>query len=170
LIDAVTALAQELVGTAAKNAAALVATPVNAADELAKLRLSLEGKPRTVVSVRIPEQHFGRPVIDPAAQTELEHMLAELNFQLVDEKSGRRAQYAIEGEAFSERALQRGQLIACKARVEVKVRKLDTGEIVGSDRQTAVAVDLAEHIAAKSALQTAARQLADRVIPRVASQ
>jgi hypothetical protein len=35
----------------------------------------------------------------------------------VDEKSSRRADFAIEGEAFIERAMQRGQLIACKARV-----------------------------------------------------
>lgn len=170
LADAIAGLAQQLVETAAKNATALMAAPVQPADQLAKLRTALEGKPRTVVSVRIPEQHFGRPVIDPAAQTELEHVLAELNFPLVDEKSGRRADYSIEGEAFSERAMQRGQLIACKARVEVKLRKLSTGELLSSDRQTAVAIDLAEHIAAKTALQTAARQLADRVIPIIGRQ
>ena len=61
--------------------------------------------------------------------------------------------------------MQRGQLIACKARVEVKLRKLSTGELLGSDRQTAVAIELAEHIAVKTALQAAARQLANRVIP-----
>jgi hypothetical protein len=49
----------------------------------------------------------------------------------------------------------------------VKVRNLANGEIVSSDRQTAVAIDLAEHIAAKTALQNSARQLAERIIPRI---
>jgi hypothetical protein len=167
IADTLAALAQQIADTATKNAAALVAAPPKPDEQIAKLRAALKDKPRATVSVRIPEQHFGRPVIDPAAQTELENLLGQLDFKLVDEKSSRRADFAIEGEAFSERAMQRGQLIACKARVEVKVRNLANGEIVSSDRQTAVAIDLAEHIAAKTALQNSARQLAERIIPRI---
>ena len=81
-----------------------------------------------------------------------------------DAKSTIKPDVEITGEAFSERGLQRGSLIACRARVEVKVRRLSDGVILSADRQAGVAVDLAEHIAAKSALQAAARDLALRVI------
>ena len=117
----------------------------------------------------IPEQHFGRPVVDPAAETELSLLLKECGFSLVDAKSSVKPDIEIIGEAFSERGLQKGALIACRARVEVKVRRVSDGVILSADRQVGVAVDLAEHVAAKSALQNAARALADRVIVAAAN-
>ena len=41
------------------------------------------------------------------------------------------------------------------------------GKIIHVDRQTSVAVDLAEHIAAKTALQAGAGELAERLIPKL---
>ncbi len=41
------------------------------------------------------------------------------------------------------------------------------GKIIAEDRQTSVAVDLAEHIAAKTALQEGAGELATRLLPKL---
>ena len=169
LSDTVAALQKKLATLALDNSAALTATPPDPAEQIAKLLKALEGKPRKAVSVSIPEQHFGRPAVDPAAETELSLMLKECGFSLVDAKSAIRPDIEITGEAFSERGLQKGNLIGCRARVEVKVRRLSDGVILSADRQVGVAVDLAEHVAAKSALQSAARTLADRVIIALAN-
>ena len=42
-----------------------------------------------------------------------------------------------------------------------------TGEILAVDRQTSVAVDVAEQTAAKAALQNAAVELAERLLPKL---
>jgi len=118
------------------------------------------GKERPSVRVVIPEQHLTRRVPDPAAQTEIQRVLQQLGFKLVDSGS---ADYVIEGEAFSERGGQRGQLIFCKARLEVKVTDVKR-EKIWVDRQTCSAVDLAENIAGKSALQQAGRSVVERLI------
>ena len=164
LSDTVAALEKKLATLALDNAAALVAAPEDPAALVAKIKQALGDKPRRAVSVTIPEQHFGRPVVDPAAETELSFLLKECGFSLVDAKSTIKPDVEITGEAFSERGLQKGNLIACRARVEVKVRRVSDGVILSADRQAGVAVDLAEHVAAKSALQAAARDLALRVI------
>ncbi|MCX6850673.1 MAG: curli assembly protein CsgG [Verrucomicrobia bacterium] len=128
---------------------------------IARLKALLPaGKERPSIRVQIPEQHLTRRVPDPAAQTEIQRVLQQLGFKLVE--SGP-ADYIVEGEAFSERAGQRGQLIFCKARLEVKVADAK-GEKIWVDRQTSSAIDLAENIAAKSALQVAGRSVAERLV------
>ncbi|MDR3401399.1 MAG: hypothetical protein P4L99_02785, partial [Chthoniobacter sp.] len=59
-------------------------------------------------------------------------------------------------------------LISCKSRVEIKVRDVATGNVLLEDRQTSVGVDIAEPTAAKTALQNAAAELAERVAPALA--
>ena len=169
LADTVAALQKKLATLALDNSAALVATPEDPAAQIARLKTALGDKPRRAVSVSIPEQHFGRPVVDPAAETELSLLLKECGFTLVDAKSSVKPDIEIVGEAFSERGLQKGNLIGCRARIEVKVRRMSDGVILSADRQVGVAVDLAEHVAAKSALQSAARDLAMRVLSAAAN-
>ena len=43
-----------------------------------------------------------------------------------------------------------------------------SGNIISVDRQTSLAVDLAEHIAAKTALDNGAGELAERLLPKLA--
>ena len=112
------------------------------------------------VRVLIPEEHISRAVPDPAAQTEVQRVLQELGFKIIEKGP---VDFLIEGEAFSERAGQRGQMIFCKARLEVKVTDPKQGKI-HVDRQTCAAVDLAENIAGKTALQKAGRSVADRLV------
>jgi Curli production assembly/transport component CsgG len=128
---------------------------------IARLKKALPaGVPLPSVRVAIPEEHISRRVPDPAAQTEIQKVLQELGFKIVD---GGPADFSIEGEAFSERASQRGQMIFCKARLEVKVADAKK-EKIWVDRQTTSAVDLAENVAGKTALQKAGRSIADRVV------
>jgi hypothetical protein len=121
---------------------------------------------RQQVRIILGERHFGQPVIDPAAETELSLIPKECGFTLVDDKSPQKADVEITGDAFSAYGMRRGNLISCKARVELKVQKR-TGEVLAVDRQTSVAVDIAEQTAAKTALQEAAAELAQRLAPEI---
>ena len=67
------------------------------------------------------------------------------------------------GDAFSAYSMRKGNLISCKARVELRAQK-HTGEILAVDRQTSVAVDIAEQTATKTALQQAAADLAQPLV------
>jgi len=167
LSDLAGQLAGNIAGIASKNAGVLTAKIESPEERVARIKAALPAGERPAVSVKIPEQHFGAPVIDPAAQTELALLLQQCGFTVVDAASAKRADFAIEGEAFSERGLQRGALTSCKARLEITLRKLADGSVLANDRQVSVAVDLGEHIAAKGALQNAAREIAERVLPRI---
>src|SRR5205823_5276034 len=114
---------------------------------------------------KIGERHFGQPVIDPAAETELGLILQQCGFTLVDEKSKERADVEITGDAFSAFGMRKGSLISCKARVEIRAQRRN-GDILAVDRQTSVGVDVAEQTAAKTALQNATVELAERILPK----
>jgi len=137
--------------------------------------------------VAIPEQHLTQPIIDPAAETELQSILKgvgctvfESSDKLVREwakvffKTGQGAVPAqvkgadllVVGEAFSEPAGLFGNLHSCKARLEVKIVDRKTGTILAVDSSNTAAIDLSEHAAGKKALQKAAQNLALRLIPK----
>jgi hypothetical protein len=145
----------------------LVATVPSRDDRIAKIKKALGSQKLPSVSVEIPEQYFGEAVVDPAAQTELSQILQQCGFTVVDSASTNRADIAITGEAFSEFGMQKGNLQICRARIEIKAREATGGSILDVDSQTSVAVDLAEHVAAKSALQNGADELAERLLPRL---
>lgn len=165
-----TELATELAGKIAKTittkADTLVAKVRTHEERLDALKKSLPAGKRPTVLVKIPEVHFGAPTVDPAAETELGLILRECGFTLVDDKSKTKPDFEILGEAFSERGPRRGNLQTCKARVELKIRNTATGTLI-VDRQTSVVVDLSEQIAAKTALQTAGAELAERLAPKL---
>jgi hypothetical protein len=145
----------------------LVAKVETRDERVEKLRKTIKGEKLPTVSVQIPEQHFGQPVRDPAAQTELLLILQQCGFTIADEKNKERADIEITGEAFSAFGLRKGNLISCKARVELKVHDLNASKLVTVDRQTSVAVDVTEQTAAKTALQNAAAELAERLLPKL---
>jgi hypothetical protein len=145
----------------------LVAKVESREDRVAKIKKELGDKKLPAVLVKITEQHFGQFVIDPAAQTELSLILQQSGFTVVDELSTNKPDVEITGEAFSEFGMQKGNLKSCRARIEIKARDVASGNIISVDRQTSVAVDLAEHIAAKTALGNGAGELAERLIPKL---
>jgi hypothetical protein len=144
----------------------LVAKVPTRDERIAKIKQALDGKKLPVVSVKISEQHYGAHIIDPATETELALILQQCGFKLADASSTLKPAVEISGEAFSAFGMQKGNLISCKSRVELKVRDVATGNILAEDRQSSVGVDIAEQTAAKTALQNAADELATRVIPK----
>ena len=145
----------------------LVAKIESREDRAAKIKKQLGDKALPAVSVKIPEQHLGQHVIDPAAQTELSLILQQCGFTVIDEHSTNKAAIEITGEAFSEYGMSKGNLKSCRARIEIKAHDVASGKVLAIDRQTSVAVDLAEHIAAKSALENGADVLAERLLPKL---
>ncbi len=167
LTDLSAELAKKVAATVTQRGDTLVAKVESREDRIARMKKSIHQEKLPTVSVKIGERHFGQPVIDPAAETELGLILQECGFTLVDDKSKEKADIEITGEAFSAYAMRKGNLVSCRARVEIKAQKR-AGEIVGVDRETSVAVDVAEQIAAKLALQDAAATVAERLLPKLA--
>jgi hypothetical protein len=159
-------LAKKIATTVSQKGDTLAAKVESHEDRIAKIRKSLKQSKLPAVSVKVGERHFGQPVIDPAAETELGMILKECGFTLVDDKSPQKADVEITGDAFSAFGLRKGSLISCKARIELKAQRR-TGEILAVDRQTSVAVDITEQTAAKTALQQAAAELAERLAPKL---
>ena len=128
----------------------------------------VKGK-RPTVKIDISERHVGQMTIDPAAATEIGLFCKETGFDVIDsDKAGqRKADILISGEGFSEFAARHGNLTSVKARLEIKASEISTGRVVAIDRHTSVEVDLTEQIAGKAALQEAAAQIAQRLLPKL---
>ena len=194
--DPLDKLAEDLAGqiskTIGERAEQLVAKPVTHEDRLASLKDKLGKGKRPVVMVEVRERHTGQMVVlfqrpavevtvevaprpaaqiilDPAAETELILFCKELGFEVVDPTEGSRkeADVIISGEGLSQFATRHGNLLSVKARLEVKAVDRHTGQVLAIDRQTSVAVDPAEQIAAKTALQDAAASVAERLLPKL---
>lgn len=168
LTDLSASLAKKIATDITEKAGTLIAKTQSLDERIASIKKQLAGKKLPSVSVSITEQHFGQVVIDPAAQTELSMILQQCGFKLIDETSTNRPDVVITGEALSEYGMRKGNLQSCRARIEIKARDRAQNTIIAEDRQTSAAVDLAEHIAAKTALQTGADQLAERLLPKLA--
>jgi hypothetical protein len=187
LTNLVAGLAEKIGATVKKNRNVLTAPPKGEDNRIAAINKALGKLARPGALVSCAEQHIGRPVIDPAAETEVAYLLTACGFKVIEKKdwdSGpwlrdylrdpktpvpnevkKPVDILVLGEAFSEFAARTGDLISCRARVELKAIDRQTGEVLAIGRETATAVDLAENIAAKKALQDAAARLAERIIP-----
>lgn len=170
----ITALAEELAGKIGPmittKAATLVARAESRETRIERLATAARPEHPVTVSVVIPEQHFGTLVNDPAAQTQLLSLFQQAGFDIVDAKSTKEADIEIAGEAFSAFALRKGNLRACKARVELTARDRKSGKILFTGSQTSVAADITEQTAAKTALENAALEIAERLLPKIAGK
>lgn len=167
--DLVEQLAEKVGTTIAARASELVAPVKKPEERIAAVNAELGDKPRPVLMVSIAENHVGRATIDPAAETEFTLMARETGFEVVDPQAGssKQADIIVKGEGFSEFAMRRGNMVSVKARLEVKAVDRATDRLIATDRQTVVVVDLSEEIAGKSALQDAAAQIAERMLPKL---
>ncbi|NGZ94865.1 MAG: hypothetical protein CV089_01805 [Nitrospira sp. WS110] len=150
-------------------------------------------KPRIMVVVA--EHHVGTPVTDPSGEAEIIKLLGQKGFKVVGQAQIRKiregdtlrqvlegdmklakslghqhdAEILIVGEAFSERALQgvmMGGILSVRGRLQAKVIRVDTGEILASEEAVAPGLDVSEQVAGKKAISTAAKQWMDAVLPR----
>jgi hypothetical protein len=195
LSDAIALLSDDVAGVIHKDAAKLLPKDVALSDPLVKLRQELARRkdklPRLPqIAVVIPEAHRTARVLDPAVETEIKKSLVSCGITVVDTGDNAladwarqmvkadkdkpawppaldQADYVIVGEAFSEFALRTGDLVSCAARAEINLIDRKTGRIVLADRETQRAVDLAEAIAGKTALQKAGHKLAVRVLAKL---
>jgi len=77
-----------------------------------------------------PAAAISPPTIDPAAETELSLILTQCGFTLASDKSDTKPDIELVGEAFSEFGMRKGNLVSCKARVELKALEKVTGKRV----------------------------------------
>ncbi len=164
-------LAEQVAKTIADRAEELVARQISREDRLDALKETLGKTKRPTVQIEIEERHVGQVTIDPAAETEITLFCTELGFDVIDPKEGdeRDADILLTGEGFSEFAARHGNLVSVKARLELKAVEAETGRVLAIDRQVAVEVDLTEQIAGKTALQSAAADIAERLLPKIVS-
>lgn len=162
-------LADRVVELLGQRAGELVPKIASRPDRVAMLKKQLGPAKRPTLWIHVSERHVGQPTIDPAAQTELMRLCRETGFEVFDTPEGgqKRADILVEGEAFSELAGRHAELVSVKARVEVKAVERQTGRVLVAERQTEVVVDLAEHVAGKSALQQAAAAIAERMLTKL---
>jgi TolB-like protein len=164
-------LSVEIGKTVSESSKLLIAPPAKNEDYVAAMNKALGDRKRPVVYIDVTERHVGRTTIDPAAATEIALLCKKTGFKVIDSPEDKAlADVVIKGEGFSEFAARHGELISVKARLEIKVVNRQTGELLASDRQTAVAVDLSEQIAGKTALADAAARIAERLLPQIARE
>jgi TolB-like protein len=160
-------LAKKIASDVTAKSDTLIAKVESRDEWIAKLKQSLPGTNRPIISVKINETHYGPHIIDPAAATELAVVLQQCGFPLADENSTNHPAIKITGEAFSAFGMQKGNLISCTSRIEIKIHDGTEDNLLWVDRQTSVGVDIAEQTAAKKALENAADTLARRIIPKL---
>ncbi len=169
LDELVEQLTEKVAKTIIDQAPNLVAKSVTREDRIAAVKKQIGAGKLPSVYVSVTERHVGQATIDPAAETEISIFCRELGFKLIDSESGSKtdADILIVGEGFSEFAARKGNLQSVKARLELKAIERDSGEVIAIDRDVAIAVDLTEQIAGKTALQAAAADIAVRLLPKL---
>lgn len=185
-------LSGALRGAFQEKATALLPPLRDKEDAISRIKKAIAGKPIPRVFVTVEESHLGRPAgqIDPAVATELLFILKSCGFQVAEVQSADKVQeikrwarrlrsalpgpapvelpdadVIIVGTAITEFGARRGELVSCIGRLELQAVDADTGKVLAIARKTVRAVDLAETIAAKTALQTGTSAAAASFIP-----
>ena len=138
-----------------------------------ELRRRLVALDKPKVAIFTVEQHIShRLVVDPPADTELRKLMVACGFEVmeIEEKDLVRDKIGIviRAEGFSEMAARVGNLHSCLARVEIRAIRVDDNRTLFADRTTARAVDLAEMIAGRKALQNATEEVALKLLTALA--
>lgn len=164
------ALSKEVIAELKKDGGKLMPATMPLEDRIGALAVAIgKDTPRPTLYLDVSERHIGQATIDPAVETELSRICEALGFKVIDRLQGNKAEADIllVGSGFSQFAARHGDFTSVRARVELKAIEQKTGRVLAVDRQTAVAVDLAELVAGKAALQEATEKLASRLLPEM---
>jgi len=151
--------------------------------ELRKLAAPLRNK---TLLLWVEETHVDRPLRDPAAQMAIMQRLRSFGLTVVTPiepvagwkesllQTGmygdQKIDILLEGDGISAFAAQLHGLTSCRARVELRLIPIPGRTVAASDRGVAAAADLAEALAAKTALENAGTQACDALIRRQAAE
>jgi len=116
-----------------------------------------------IINISINEKNLKRGVAFQVAATETAYLLQKLGFEVYEDLN--KAEVKLEGSAFSEFGTRKGDLVSCKAGIDLKVLDLSTNRLLAVDREFATVVDIAEDVAASKALQKATQDLLLRLTP-----
>ncbi len=163
-------------------------------DDLAAIGLLMNRKHKPRIMVVIPEYHINGIVPDPTGETEIVKKLLEKEFKVVDPSQvaairyndrvtaalkgnsslaaaiglAHGAEVIIIGEAFSEHAGSiLGEMDSCRARIEARAVRIDTGEIIAAGSEQAAGLDITRSLAAKKALQKAGGELGGHLVEQI---
>ena len=165
LPQAVQDLSAKVDGVLATHRDVLLPVEETPEQRMARLKALLGNRPLPSVMVTITERDYTQPTIDPAAQTEIMMQLQQLGFPIINpDEAHKKADILIAGEAFSELGARHGNLVSSVGRIEIKITRLPSHELIWTDRETRVAVDLGSRAAGKEALQKAAGILVERML------
>jgi hypothetical protein len=161
-------LSEKIDGVLASHRNVLLVQEETSDQRLQRLRGIMGQRPLPSVTISITERDYTQPSIDPAAQTEITMQLEELGFPIIQsDQIHKRADIIISGEAFSELGARHGNLVSSRGRIELKVVRTSTQELLWTDRETQVSVDLGNRTAGKEALEKAAGKLVERLLPKL---
>jgi len=127
-----------------------------------------KGKQLPTLSIEVKEGSGDGGAAHQTAQNELGLILQKAGFELLDEKADRRPEVLITGTAIADGGDGGGHLFTCHARLELQAQARKTGKILSLDHQEATATDLGRQTAERLALEKAADQLAERLVPLLA--
>lgn len=180
-------LANKIASHLRKKGPSLVAGPAPV-DPLKAVANALAHKAKPTVAVVVQEQHRGRhqtDTQDPAAETEIKHVLQKCGFAIKDLKANQLddwvaqekgggggawprslagVDYVVTGKGFSEFGAQIGQLDTATAHVEINLIGRRHGKVLVSDQCNTRAVDLSDALAGRKALEKAGHSLGIQVL------
>lgn len=159
-------------------------------DDLATLQLLIQRANDPRVMVIVPEKHGEVMIADPAAETAIIGHLLKAGFRLVDENQTMiareselvrqavngnqeavdrlvnqfQADLLVIGEAYSELASYYKDFYSCNARIDLRVVRTDTGEILAAHGADGSDVDLSELVASKKSLNLVGEVMAEYLI------
>ena len=181
-------LAKQISDVIEKDGDGLVAGEKKKEDVLAKLTERLSGKNLPSVTIFAKEEHLRRAAVDPSVETEMLYLMKKCGFELKEEPfpagnaevffkekkylntANYTADIIIVSEAVSEFAGQRGGLISCRGRVEIRAIDRRTKKVLAIGRATRTGVGVSEAITAKTVLQEAAVEVLEKFIPEMAEK
>jgi Curli production assembly/transport component CsgG len=170
LVELIAGLSQQVAQTIAEQSTNFIAgAPASREERIAELLKKITGEKRPAVSVKINEQMPDGSIAHQTAETEFGLLLQKAGFTVVDDKSNKKADVIVTGDAILADSPKVGKkFVSGHAILEIKAQQRTTGKILSLDRQEGIAVDMSEGIAAKQALQIATDDLAERLLPLLA--